>query len=96
MKKDLISLFLDNVVKNDLSGCWEWVGHGTDYGVFYGGGTIASSHRFAYEAWVGPIPDGLDLDHLCYNTRCVNPAHLEPVTHLENVRRAAERRKLLR
>lgn len=47
------------------------------------------AHRFAYEIMVGPIPDGFELDHLCGNRRCVNPAHLEPVTHQENVRRGA-------
>jgi hypothetical protein len=45
------------------------------------------AHRFAYENLVGEIPDGLALDHLCRNPRCVNPDHLEPVTHAENVRR---------
>jgi hypothetical protein len=45
-------------------------------------------HRAAYTVWVGPIPDGLQIDHLCRVTSCVNPAHLEPVTILENVRRA--------
>lgn len=44
-------------------------------------------HRLVYEMLVGPIPEGLELDHLCRNHACVNPAHLEPVTHLENVRR---------
>lgn len=42
------------------------------------------SHRWLYDRWFGPIPDGLDLDHLCRNTACVNPAHLEPVTRKEN------------
>jgi hypothetical protein len=45
------------------------------------------AHRVVYEALVGPIPDGLTLDHLCHNTLCVNPAHLEPVTASENTRR---------
>jgi len=45
------------------------------------------AHRASYEAFVGPIPDGLDLDHLCRNKPCINPAHLEPVTRAENLRR---------
>lgn len=70
-------------------GCWIWNGsaaHGR-YGSFREGGRVLTAHRFAYEATVGPIPEGLELDHLCRVTLCVNPAHLEPVTHAENVRR---------
>jgi hypothetical protein len=53
-----------------------------------------SVHRVAYEALVGPIPDGHDIDHTCSNRACVQPAHLEPVTHAENVRRSAERGRM--
>jgi len=71
--------------------CWEWVG-GLDtngYGRVKVPDTHAASkaHRVAYELLVGPIPGGLVIDHLCRNTRCVNPDHLEPVTSGENTRR---------
>lgn len=71
------------------SGCWQWTAyagkHG--YGRFYLNGKGALAHRWSYEYHVGPIPDGLVLDHLCRNTSCVNPEHLEPVTTSENVLR---------
>ena len=50
------------------------------------------AHRAAYEAAYGPIPEGLEIDHLCCVKSCVNPEHLEAVTHGENNRRAWERR----
>ena len=70
--------------------CWEWVGakKPTGYGNFsLGGGKFALAHRFAYELLVGPIPDGHEVDHLCYNTSCVNPEHLEAVTPKVNTNR---------
>jgi len=48
---------------------------------------MRSAHRLSYETEIGPIPEGLELDHLCRVRSCVNPLHLEPVTHQENVRR---------
>ncbi len=83
------------------NGCWSWTGTLRGYG--YGGFTVAGkphrAHRWAYEQFVGPIPAGLQLDHTCHDPatcnegeacphrRCVNPAHLEPVTQTENARR---------
>ena len=51
-------------------------------------------HRIVYEAMRGAVPSGLELDHLCSNRACVNPNHLEPVTHAENVRRSGERGRM--
>lgn len=65
--------------------CWEWTGQkDSGYGRYSG----RPAHRVTYEVLVGPIPDGLTLDHLCRNKGCVNPDHLEPVTSSENTRRA--------
>ena len=68
------------------SGCWEWraATGGNGYGIFWNGERTMVAHRWAYEQFTGPIPDGLELDHLCRNRCCVNPSHLEPVTHREN------------
>jgi len=73
-------------------GCWEWIGgiSKAGYGQMSDGGSNLA-HRFAYELLVGPIPDGLQIDHLCNVRNCVNPAHLEPVTGLENMRRMSLR-----
>jgi hypothetical protein len=71
--------------------CWNWTGHlNCGYGTIFGNGRTYKVHRLAYELLVGPIPEGLVLDHLCRNTACVNPAHLEPVTIYENTRRGLQ------
>ena len=68
--------------------CWVWTGATTrrrGYGrIRVGGGEKMLAHRLAYEWFVGPIPEGLVLDHLCRNPRCCNPQHLEAVDHREN------------
>jgi len=71
-------------------GCWEWTGYiaKNGYAIFRLPDKRTTAHRAAYELLVGPIPEGLTLDHLCYNRRCVNPAHLEPVTQRENTLRS--------
>lgn len=76
-------------------GCWNWTGSPlrTDtYGKFFvakvdGKNKTTGAHRYAWETLMGPIPEGHEIDHLCRNVRCVNVAHLEPVTHDVNLSR---------
>ena len=72
----------------DDNGCWRWqksLRHG--YAQIWAHGRVDIGHRVSYSEFVGPIPAGLTIDHKCRVTDCVNPEHLEPVTHQENVRR---------
>lgn len=71
-------------------GCWLWTSatNPKGYGGYWLDGRNQAAHRLAYIDTVGPIPDGLQLDHLCRNHACVSPAHLEPVTSAENQLRA--------
>lgn len=80
----LFMCFWSKVLLGD--GCWEWQAARfiSGYGHFR---AMGYAHRIAYEFLVGPIPPGLQIDHLCRNRSCVNPAHMEPVTQTENVRR---------
>ncbi len=102
MKRPAIDRFTEKHV-NTPSGCWLWTAAVNEFG--YGWFTLnrtqhTGAHRWSYEYYVGPIPHGLTLDHLCHTNdtscsggvtcqhrRCVNPAHLEPVTTGENQRR---------
>lgn len=68
--------------------CWIWTASKNPKGYGRFGKTYA--HRFSYTQFIGPIPDGMQMDHLCNNTSCVNPNHLEAVTLLENVKRQIE------
>lgn len=78
------------------SGCWLWTASLTGAGY----GQISDpdrrshpllAHRVSYALHVGPVPDGMDLDHLCRVPSCINPRHLEPVTRSENLRRGNNR-----
>lgn len=71
-------------------GCWEWTAYRNHkgYGYFYYG-RLVGAHRVSYRHHYGEVDPGMELDHLCRNRACVNPTHLEQVTHQENVRRAA-------
>lgn len=96
-----IGRLLDQVVAG-RDGCIIWTGSTCrGYGRIDHKGKLRSTHRLSYEHFIGPIPDGLELDHLCHtrsvscvggptclHRRCVNPAHLEPVTKKENNRRS--------
>lgn len=85
-------------VRIDSHGCWQWTGpldrHGYGYTAVNvdGARRNTGAHRYVYENEVGPVPEGLDLDHLCRVITCVNPSHLEPVTRSENLIRGARAR----
>lgn len=86
-KVQLRQRFSSKVDKTDS--CWNWTGTTQGgsrggYGQLWADGKMRQAHRVSYELHIGPIPDGLTIDHLCRNTRCVNPEHLEPVTQQEN------------
>lgn len=89
MKREELWLY---VHKGGPDDCWEWQrsrqesGHGR---VYIHGDAMRPAHRIAYELVKGPILEGLVIDHLCRNPPCCNPAHLEAVTHRENVKRGA-------
>jgi hypothetical protein len=70
------------------SGCWLWTAAlWKGYGRIAVGRRMVKAHRFSYELLIGPIPDGMTIDHRCRVRSCVNPAHLEVVTNAENVMR---------
>lgn len=87
MRADIHVRFWSKV--DGFGDCWLWTGERTSkgYGRFHAGDRQVMAHRFAYEDLIGSIPVGLTIDHLCRVRHCVNPAHLEPVTNTENIRR---------
>lgn len=82
--KDPITRFWPKVDKTD--NCWNWTAAKvTDgYGVITIDGKHVMAHRFSYQIHKGPIPPGLVVDHMCHNPACVNPQHLQAVTHKQN------------
>lgn len=79
----------------NANSCWDWLGSQSNgYGQFILQGrpkVRIAPYRFIWEWINGPMPDGLEPDHTCNNRNCVNPQHVEPVTHSENQRRAYQR-----
>jgi hypothetical protein len=86
-RRGQVERFWAKVVKSD--GCWLWTAALSTggYGRAYFDGRVQQAHRISYELLVGPIPEGLHIDHLCRERHCVNPSHMEPVTPGENVLR---------
>lgn len=84
--------FTEKLVIDEATGCWLWSGGRlrNGYGRFWDGREWLA-HRWSYEFFVGPIPEGLDIDHVrergCVHRHCVNPDHLEPVTRRVNLAR---------
>lgn len=95
--------FWEKVERNSSQSCWQWRGARTKlgYGQFRLRKQPASgvryatvyAHRFAYELLRGAIPSGLELDHLCRSPSCINPEHLEAVTHRENIKRGRNKKR---
>lgn len=101
-RKPLIVRFISKVRVNELTGCWNWtacIGQ-NGYGYIVVGSKLDSTrklslaHRVSWELHKGPVPEGLELDHLCRVRHCVNPDHLEPVTRRENILRGAGARTI--
>ncbi|WP_280476053.1 HNH endonuclease signature motif containing protein [Nocardia asiatica] len=91
-QKTALFLILNSPV-NPETGCWEWQRSKctSGYGQAKRQGKLHQTHRLSYETFTGPIPDGLQIDHVsargCRARHCCNPAHLEAVTQAENIRR---------
>lgn len=102
VRRPTIARFMAKVAPDEETGCWIWTGAiakdtpevKRGYGIFWGGEynekgqpVMGMAHKWAYEHFVGPVPEGLTLDHTCRRRNCVRPEHLDPVTQRENTMR---------
>lgn len=97
--KPLAERFWPKVDKRGPDECWPWIGavnKQTGYGQIYDGRVMIGAHRAVYLLEVGPIPDGMTLDHRCNRRTCVNPTHLSPCTTQVNTQLAVDRRDACR
>jgi len=95
MSRDTYRRFMAKVTLGHEGGCWGWAAakNPQGYGYISIGLKLQRVHRVTYRHYVGEIPEGLELDHLCGNRWCCNPKHLEAVTHGENIRRGRGSKK---
>lgn len=84
----------EKYIVNPETGCWEWQWSKNEkgYGKIQVDGKLCYAHRVSHEENIGPIPDGLVIDHLCRNTSCVNPEHIEAVPQSTNAQRGIRTR----
>ena len=93
MARTLYQNDVERIMRNVVvspDGCWQWQGKLTSkgYGRVNVHGRTRRVHQLSHETFIGPIPEGLEVDHLCRVRHCVNPAHLEAVEHAENLHRS--------
>lgn len=76
-------------VRRDDNGYWVWIAHTNDkgYGKFYVDGKTVRAHRYVYEYYFGPVPDGMEIDHCCRIPNCVDIRCLDAITHADNIYR---------
>lgn len=89
LNKPRVDFFYAHIYKNSATGCWDWTAYidPAGYGKMYYLGNTIYAHRFSLSL-ATELVDGFEIDHLCRNRKCVNPEHLEQVTHRENVLRS--------